>query len=309
MNARPSAIVQPGAEVREALAAGKPVVALETTIMTHGLPHPQGLQTARDCEAIVRAAGAVPATVGILDGRLLVGMTDAQVERLAGEKGVAKTNLSNLGAVIAGGGPGSASVSTVLLAADLAGVRAAATGGIGGVHRGHAEHLDISSDLVALGRFPVVLACTGAKSILDVPATREQLETRGVPVVGWRTDFFPRFYSRGRDLAVDRRVDDAAQAAAIWRAHSALGLGTAILVVADPPEADALPAERIDRIVDDALAEAGARGVRGRDVTPFVLDRVRTLTGGDSLKANLALVRNNCSVAAQIAVAMAREAP
>jgi len=299
-------IVVPGAEVRDAIAGGHAVVALETTIMTHGLPAPQGFETALECEAIVRTMGAVPATVGILDGKLIVGMTRAELERLAGERGVAKTNLSNLGGVLASRAPGSASVSTVLLATARAGVRVAATGGIGGVHRGYGEHFDISSDLVALGRFATVLVCAGAKSILDVAATREQLETRGVPVVGWRTEFFPRFYSRGRDLPVDRRVDGAEDAVDTWRAHEALRLDTAMLVVADPPADDALPAERIDRIVDDALAEATARGVRGRDVTPFILDRVRAMTGGESLRANLALIRNNCRVAGEIAAALAR---
>jgi pseudouridine-5'-phosphate glycosidase len=280
-------------------------VALETTIVTHGLPRPQNLETARACEAIVREQGAQPATVALWEGRVRVGLDDALLERLASTDGVAKTNLSNLGAVLASGSPGATSVSTTLLAANLAGLRVAATGGIGGVHRGWERTLDISADLVALERTPVVLVCAGAKSILDVAATREQLETRGVPVIGWQTERFPLFFSRGVDVGVDARADDAAQVAAIARAHWSTGQRSAVLVVAEPPADEALDVGVVEKAIAQAVAEAEASGATGRDATPFVLSRLVQLTGGATLRANLALIRNNCRIAAQVAVALA----
>lgn len=301
----PSDVLVVRPPVCEALSTGRAVVALETTIMTHGLPRPLGLDTALACEQIVRRHGATPATVGVIGGKFIAGLDEAEIELLANDDSAAKTNLSNLGAVLASGGNGATSVSTTILAAYLSGIRVAATGGIGGVHRRFGEHLDISSDLTALERFAVLLVCAGAKSILDVAATREQLETRGIPVIGFGTDAFPLFYSRGRDIPVDARLDEEAAVARAFAAHEDLGLATSMLVVADPPEGAALPAERLEQIIDAALAEAAVRGITGRDVTPYVLDRVREMTGGDSLKANLALIRRNCEIAARVAVALA----
>ncbi len=292
-------------EVSEAIAGGRPVVALETTIVTHGLPAPHNLETARDCERIVRGGGCVPATVGILEGRIVVGLSEEEIVRLAGATDVAKTNLSNIGAVVAAGTPGATSVSTTLLAARSVGIGVTVTGGIGGVHRGYARHLDVSSDLVAMERYRQILICCGAKSILDVEATREQLETRGIPVVGWLTDRFPLFYSKGRNLSVDATAQNAEDVVRIHQAHGEMGMMSSTLVVADPPAEDALPEDRLEEIVTGALAEAQARGVTGRGVTPFLLDRVSAMTGGDSLRANLSLIRNNCRIGAAIAAAFA----
>ncbi len=292
-------------EVGEALSSGRPVVALETTIVTHGLPSPQNLETARDCEHIVREEGCIPATIGVLDGQLIVGLGNEELECLAHSPGVSKTNLSNIGAIIAAGTPGSTSVSTTLLAADTAGIGVTVTGGIGGVHRGYGEHFDVSSDLFAMQRFRQILVCCGAKSILDVEATREQLETQGIPVVGWRTEHFPLFYSVGNRLSVDATVNSAEEVVRIHGAQGGLGLSTSTLVVADPPSKSALPADRLEEIIEGALSEAEAQGVTGREVTPFLLDRVSAMTGGESLRTNLALIRNNCRIGARIAAALA----
>jgi len=293
-------------DVRRALDEARPVVALETTIVTHGLPRPQNMETAIACEGIIRGAGAEPATIGVLSGRVIVGLDPDQIRHLAMLEDAAKTNLSNLGAVLAGGGAGATSVSTTLLAAARAGIRVAATGGIGGVHRGYGEYLDVSADLEALARLPMVLVCAGAKSILDVAATREQLETRGIPVVGYGTDAFPLFYAAGSDLPVDVRADTPAEAAAICRAHACLGLSTSTLIVANPPAEAALDPGEMNAAIEEALAEAGHRRIWGRALTPFLLERVKDLTGGASLRANLALIRNNCRIAAEVAVELTR---
>ena len=293
--------------VRAALAAGEPVVALESTIITHGLPRPANLETARGCEEVVREAGATPATIGIIRGKLIVGLEDAEIGRLANADGVAKTNLSNLATVLARGGYGATSVSTTIHAATLAGISVAATGGIGGVHRGFEETMDVSSDLTALEGTDIILVSAGAKSILDVPATREQLETRGIPVVGYRTDWFPLFYSAGQDIPVDGRMDEFSEIVHAYLTHRALGLGSSMLVGANPPEADAIPAELMNKVVARAVEGARKAGVHGREVTPFVLQRVKELTEGDSLRANLALIRNNCKIAAGIAVELSKQ--
>ncbi|MEQ8820706.1 MAG: pseudouridine-5'-phosphate glycosidase [Sumerlaeia bacterium] len=292
--------------VQDALASGKPLVALESTIITHGLPRPVNLETARGCEDTVRSHGAVPATIGIHDGKLVVGLESQEIAELANADDVAKTNLSNLAMVIAGGGYGATSVSTTLLAARLAGIRVVATGGIGGVHRGFGEVFDISSDLTSLAHAGGVLVSAGAKVILDVAATREHLETLGIPVVGWRTDWFPLFYSVGRDIAVDYRVEDASAVARGLHTHEALGLETTMLVVADPPEEDALDPELLGEAIEHAQAEAHEDGITGRDVTPYLLARIKDLTQGESLRANLSLIHNNCAIAAQIACALAK---
>jgi pseudouridine-5'-phosphate glycosidase len=294
-------------EVDLALRRRKPVVALETTLVTHGLPHPQGLEAALELEEIVRAGGATPATIGILDGRVGVGLARAELERLATAPDVAKVNLGNLAVVLAAGAAGSTTVAATLFVAAAAGIRVFATGGIGGVHRDAAESGDVSADLPALARFPVAVVCAGAKAILDLPKTVELLETLGVPVLGLGTDEFPAFYRRASGQRVDRRCDTAAEAAGAARTHWALGFRTGVLVGNPIPAADELPREAYERALEGALAEAAERGLRGREVTPFLLDRLRVLTGGATVKANLALLRNNARVAAELARALARE--
>jgi pseudouridylate synthase len=293
-------------EVALALRRRKPVVALETTLVTHGLPHPQGLDAALELEAVVRGGGATPATVGILDGAVRVGLTRAELERLAGARDVAKVNLGNFAAVVASSAPGSATVAATMFVAAQAGIRVFATGGIGGVHRDEAESGDVSADLVALGRFPVAVVCAGAKAILDLPRTVEMLETLGVPVLGFGTDEFPAFYRRSSGQRVDRRCDSVDELARVARTHWALGSRTGVLVGNPIPEADELPRAAYEQALEGALAEAAQRGLRGREVTPFLLDRLRERTGGATVKANLALLRNNARVAADLARALAR---
>ena len=288
------------AEVAGALARHGPVVALETTLVTHGFPHPRGLEVARALEAIVREAGATPATIGVLDGVLVVGLDAGQLERLATAPERAKLNPSNLAARLAAGGTGSTTVAATRVAAARAGIEVFATGGIGGVHRGAND--DVSADLEALARHRVAVVCAGAKSILDLPRTVERLETLGVPVFGWRTDRFPAFHRRDSGLPVDARFDDADALAAAVATHFALGLSG--VVVANPiPEAHELPAETLERALEEALA---AGGVRGRDVTPVLLERLREQTGGRSVAANVALLEHDAKVGAQLAVALSR---
>jgi pseudouridine-5'-phosphate glycosidase len=295
-------------EVALALRRRKPVVALETTLVTHGLPHPQGLEAALELEGIVRAGGATPATVGILDGTVRVGITRAELERLATARDVAKVNLGNFAAVVASSTPGSATVAATMFVAAAAGIRVFATGGIGGVHRDAAQSGDISADLTALGRFPVAVVCAGAKAILDLPRTVEMLETLGVPVLGLGTDELPAFYRRSSGQRVDRRCDTVDDLARVARTHWALGLTTGVLIGNPIPAADELPRAAYEQALEGALAEAAERGLRGREVTPFLLDRLRELSGGATVKANLALLRNNALVAAELARALVREA-
>jgi pseudouridine-5'-phosphate glycosidase len=295
-------------EVALALRRRKPVVALETTLVTHGLPHPQGLEAALELEQIVRMGGAVPATVGILDGAVRVGITRAELERLASEREVAKVNLGNFAAIVASNTPGSTTVAATMFVAAEAGIRVFATGGIGGVHRDAGESGDVSADLVALGRFPVAVVCAGAKAILDLPRTVEMLETLGVPVLGFGTDEFPAFYRRSSGQRVDRRCDSVDDLACVARVHWELGSRTGVLIANPIPEADELPLAAYEQALEGALAEAAERGLRGREVTPFLLDRLRELTGGATVTANLALLRNNARVAAELARALAREA-
>jgi pseudouridine-5'-phosphate glycosidase len=295
-------------EITQTLRRRKPVVALETTLVTHGLPHPQGLEAALELEQIVRTGGAVPATVGILDGGVRVGLARAEVERLATARDVAKVNLGNLAAVVASNAPGSTTVAATMFVAAQAGIRVFATGGIGGVHRDAAASGDVSADLGALGRFPVAVVCAGAKAILDLPRTVEMLETLGVPVLGFGTDEFPAFYRRSSGQHVDRRCDAVDELARVARAHWDLGLRTGVLIANPIPEADELPRAAYEQALERALAEAAERGLRGREVTPFLLDRLRELTGGATVKANLALLRNNARVAAELARALARDA-
>ena len=290
-------------DVARALAVKAPVVALETTVVTHGLPHPDGVTTALSLEQIVREAGATPATIGVIDGALRVGLTRIELEQLAKTPNVAKINLSNLAAAMASGQPGSTTVAATMFAAHASAIRVFATGGIGGVHRDATESGDISADLTALSRIPVVVVSAGAKAILDLPRTVEMLETLGVPVFGFGTDEFPAFYRRSTGLPVDRRYDSITDLASAVRLHLSLGLGTGVLIANPIPIADEMPSELYERALHTALSEAEARRIRGRAVTPFLLDRMRAVTGGESVRANVALLRHNAQVAAALAVA------
>ena len=302
MTSSASSLFHVAAEVAAAVAAGRPVVALETTLVTHGLPQPEGVRVAAALEDAVRAHGAIPATIGILDGTVRVGSTRPELERLAAAAHPVKVNLGNFAAEVAAGGCGSTTVAATMFAAWQTGIRVFATGGIGGVHRGVGDTGDVSADLTALSRYPVAVVCAGAKAILDLPRTVEMLEMLGVPVLGMGTAEFPAFYRRESGLRVDRRCDTVADVARVVRTHILLGF-TSGLVVANPvPEADALPKDLHDSALGTALLEAA--DVSGRDVTPYLLDRMRALTGGASVKANEALLLNNARVAADLAVAL-----
>ncbi|MBK7367005.1 MAG: pseudouridine-5'-phosphate glycosidase [Candidatus Eisenbacteria bacterium] len=291
-------------DVDRALAGNRAIVALETTVVTHGLPHPQGVEAALLLEDDVRQGGAVPATIGVWGSKIHVGITRAELEALAAAKDVTKLNLSNFAATLAAGKPGSTTVAATMFAAHHAGIPVFATGGIGGVHRESQETGDVSADLTALSRIPVAVVCAGAKAILDLPRTVETLETLGVPVFGFRTKEFPAFYRRESGLPVDHTFETIEEMAAAVAAHFAIGMGTGVLIANPIPEDEQMPLELYTRALGEALAAARAEGVRGRAVTPFLLDRMRQVTGGESVRANLALLRNNARVAARLAVAL-----
>ncbi|MEO5988198.1 MAG: pseudouridine-5'-phosphate glycosidase [Candidatus Eisenbacteria bacterium] len=293
--------------VARALAARRPVVALETTLVTHGLPHPDGVEAALALEREVTEHGATPATIGILDGAIHVGLTRAELERLATAPSVTKLNLSNLAAVLSGGGLGSTTVAATMFAAEQSGIPVLATGGIGGVHREASTSGDISADLTALSRIPVAVVCAGAKAILDLPRTVEMLETLGIPVLGLATDEFPAFYRRSSGLPLDKSFDSVAELARAVRTHFNLGLGTGVLVANPIPLADEMPLELYERALSSALKAVREQAVRGRAVTPFLLDAMRRITVGESVKANLALLRHNARVAAQLAAELLAE--
>lgn len=297
--------LQVSSEVRAALDAARPVVALETTLVTHGLPHPDGLVVALDLEATVRTGGATPATIGILDGCVHVGLPPALLERLAAAR-AEKVNLSNLSATVASGRAGSTTVAATMAVAAAAGIDVFATGGIGGVHREFAETGDVSADLTALGRYRVAVVCAGAKAILDLPRTIERLETLGVPVLGVGTERFPAFYRRDSGLPLDAGFEDPETLAAAVRTHFAMPGATGVLVANPIPESDELAADLYEQALGQALADARASGIRGRAVTPFLLDRLRVLTGGASVHANRALLVHNARVAAALAVSLRR---
>ena len=290
-------------EVQAALDQNHPVVALESTVLAHGLPRPRNLEVGRALEEEVRAGGATPATVAVIRGNPRVGLTPGEVEHVAMAEGVLKLSTRDLPVAVARGVDGATTVAGTMWLARRAGVHVFATGGIGGVHRG--EDRDVSADLLELGRTPMVVVCAGAKSILDLPATREALETNGVLVVGWRTDELPAFYSARSGLPVDVRVEEAGEVAELWRAHRELELPGAILLCVPPPAGEALDAAEVDGAIGRALARAEAEGVRGKAVTPFLLRAVAEETGGRSLEANVALLRNNARVAASVAAALA----
>lgn len=290
-------------EVRSALSDGTPVVALESTIVAHGMPWPHNLDTARRVEAEVRRHGAVPATIAILGGRLKAGLSDEELQTLARRgPAVAKASRRDLGALVARGADGATTVAATMIVAALAGIRVFATGGIGGVHRGAESSFDISADLLELARTPVAVVCAGAKSILDLGLTLEVLETHGVPVIGYGTDALPAFYVRDSGHRLEIRADTPLEVARTMRAHWSLGLGSGLVVANPIPAEHAMPARRVDQAIAQALDEARARGVKGKASTPFLLARVAELTGGDSLAANIALVLNNAALAARVAV-------
>ena len=296
-------------EVATAVEDGRPVVALESTLISHGLPYPYNLEVAAALEAEVRAVGAVPATIGVVGGVPTVGLGRDDLERFAGpEAGVRKLSRRDIAAAIAAGADGATTVAATMAIAGAAGVQIFATGGIGGVHRGAAQSWDISADLTELARTPVLVVCAGAKAILDLPATLEQLETLGVPVVGLGVDELPAFYSRSSGLPVPARADSAAEVAAIWRAQRSAAAYAApggLLLCVPPPDSVALPVDVIEAHIARALARAEGANVRGPAVTPFLLAAMAEETAGESIETNVALLRNNARVAAEVAVALA----
>ncbi|HEY0733571.1 MAG TPA: pseudouridine-5'-phosphate glycosidase [Herpetosiphonaceae bacterium] len=296
--------IQPA--IQQALTAGGAVVALESTVIAHGLPHPRNLETAYALEATVREHGAQPATIGVVRGVPSIGLDDATIERFALGQNVLKLSRRDLALAIATRQDGATTVAGTMALAHAAGIEVFATGGIGGVHRGATESWDVSADLTELGRTPVLVVCAGAKSILDLSATLEVLETLGVPVVGYGTDAFPAFYSESSGLRVTARADTPEEVAALWQAHRWIGGGGGMVLAVPPPAEAALPTEEVEAAITRALAEANLAGVQGAQVTPFLLAAMLQETGGRSLETNIALLHNNTRVAAQVAVAIAR---
>ena len=292
-------------EVAQAIAQNRPVVALESTIISHGMPYPQNVETALQVEQIIRDNGAVPATIAILGGRLKAGCTKEEIEYL-GKKGqdVTKASRRDLAVLCARGADGATTVTTTMIIAHLAGIQIFATGGIGGVHRGAETTMDISADLEELAHTPVMVVCAGAKSILDLGLTLEYLETHGVPVLGYGTKELPAFYTRKSGFEVDYRVDSPEELAAIFHASRTLGIEGGMLVTNPIPEEYSMDHEVISRAIDEAIAQANAQGIHGKATTPFLLAKVKELTGGDSLDANIQLVFNNARLAARTAAAL-----
>ena len=291
--------------VKAALMAGEPVVALESTIISHGMPYPQNVETALRVEETVRQAGATPATIAVIGGKLKAGLTADEIEYL-GKKGPAVTKASrrDLPVLVAIGADGACTVATTMIIAHLAGIQVFATGGIGGVHRGAETTMDISADLEELGRTPVLVVCAGAKAILDLGLTLEYLETKGVPVIGYGTEELPAFYTRTSGFKVDYRLDTPEELAAAFRAQQEMGLGGGMLVTNPIPEEYSMDPARINAAIDQAVADAQRLGIHGKETTPYLLARVKDLTGGDSLSANIQLVLNNARLAARTARAL-----
>ena len=291
-------------EVKAALDEGRPVVALESTIISHGMPYPQNVETALNVEKIIRDNGAVPATIAVIGGRLKAGLSAEEIDYL-GKTGtkVAKASRRDLPVLVAQGRDGATTVATTMIIANLAGIRVFATGGIGGVHRGAEVTMDISADLQELAHTPVMVVCAGAKSILDLGLTLEYLETKGVPVIGYGTDELPAFYTRQSGFGVDYRIDTPEELAAVFKASHDMGLKGGMLVTNPIPEEYAMPLGTINAAIDQAIAECREKGIHGKATTPFLLARVAELTGGDSLASNIRLVYNNAMVAAKTAAA------
>jgi len=300
-----SSVLEVAPRVADALAAGRPVVALESTLITHGFAHPMGVDAARRAESAVRAGGAEPATVAVRKGRLVVGLSDSELEEVATADSPRKASRATLALALAEGGWAGTTVSATMIAAALAGVRVFATGGIGGVHRGGERTMDISADLDELSRTPMVVVCAGPKSVLDIDRTLEYLETRGVPVLGWQTTALAGFYARDSGRVLSGSVADASAAARVARAHWALRLDSGLLIAVPLPEEAALSTQEAETAIAQAVADSEAAGIHGPEATPYVLARVAALTNGRSVAANLALIENNALVAASIAVALA----
>ncbi|MGB3391531.1 MAG: pseudouridine-5'-phosphate glycosidase [Pseudaminobacter sp.] len=295
-----------GGEVAAARQANGPIVALESTIITHGMPYPANLETARALEQTVRDNGATPATIAVMAGEIFVGLDEAQLAVLAQSKDVVKASGRDLAAIMVRKGWGGTTVSATMRIASLAGIDIFATGGVGGVHRGAEATFDISADLVELGQTGTTVVCAGVKSILDISKTLEYVETQRVPVIAFGSDDFPAFYTRSSGLKADHRLDTPEEVAEAMILHAGLGSGTGILVANPIPQADALDPAFIDRTIAEAVSEAEAKGIARKEVTPFLLDRINQLSNGRSLKANIALVKNNAALAARIAVAHSR---
>lgn len=293
-------------EVAEALAAGRPVVALESTIITHGMPYPQNVETATAVEATVRAGGAVPATIAIVDGRIKVGLPAHLLEGLGSAKRVIKATRRDLAASIVKHANAGTTVAATMAIAARASIEVFATGGIGGVHRGAEQTFDISADLTELASSPVAVVCAGCKSILDIPKTLEFLETHGVPVIGYRTDEFPAFFARSSGEKLDHRSDSAGEIAEIIRTERKLGSRSGILIANPIPDEHALPVDEIEARIAAAVRDAENAGISRKEVTPYLLARINELTGGKSLTANIALIKSNAALAAEIAVALAK---
>jgi pseudouridine-5'-phosphate glycosidase len=296
--------LQVGEEVAGAVRAGRPVIALESTIIAHGLPRPGNVEIALEAEELAREEGAVPATVGILDGKLIVGLSPAQIEILGTEEGVLKASRSDLAWALAAGRRAATTVSATMLGAHLAGVRVFATGGIGGVHRGAADSFDVSADLLELARTPLIVVSAGAKAVLDLPKTLEFLETQGVPVLGYRTSLFPAFYSSESELTLDLVADSPGEVAAVYRAQRSLGLSQGLLAANPVPKEQEIPRQTMEGYLKNALAELERARITGKQVTPFLLQRVLELSGGKSLHTNVEILRNNIRLACRIAASL-----
>jgi len=291
--------------VRRALVEGRPVVALESTIISHGMPYPQNVETARKVEQIIREHGAEPATIAIIGGKIKVGLSDSELEYLGRSGGVVKTSRRDLPFVIAGKADGATTVAATMIIAALAKIKVFVTGGIGGVHRGAQQTLDISADLEELAHTNVAVVCAGAKSILDLALTLEYLETRGVPVVGYRTDELPAFYTRKSGFKVDYRVDSLPELAAAMKAKWELGLNGGLVIANPIPEEYQMDGDVINKAIEAALAEAEKEKISGKELTPYLLAKIKDITGGDSLSSNVQLIYNNAAVGADLAVELA----
>ena len=292
-------------EVKAALDAGKPVVALESTIISHGMPYPKNVETALAVEKIIREHGAVPATIAVIKGRLKAGLTPEEIEYLGkAGRAVAKASRRDLPVLVARKADGATTVTTTMMIAHMAGIQVFATGGIGGVHRGAETTMDISADLEELANTPVMVICAGAKSILDLGLTLEYLETKGVPVLGYQTEELPAFYTRKSGFSVDYRIDSPEELAAAFLAQREMGLKTGMLVTNPIPEEFSMDKEVIDRAISEAIEEAKELGIHGKETTPFLLAKIKDLTGGDSLESNIRLVYNNAALAAETAKAL-----
>ena len=295
-------------EVQEAIKAGKPVVALESTIISHGMPYPQNVETALNVEKIIREGGAVPATIAIIGGRLKAGLTPEEIDYLGKTgAGVTKASRRDLPILVAEKRDGATTVTTTMMIAAMAGIEVFATGGIGGVHRGAETTMDISADLEELAQTPVMVVCAGAKSILDLGLTLEYLETKGVTVIGYQTDELPAFYCRKSGFGVDYRLDTPAEIAGAIRVKEACGLKGGLLITNPIPEEYAMPEDKMNKCIDDAVRMASELGIHGKQVTPFLLDKIKTLTEGKSLEANIKLVLNNAKLGAEVAKELCKE--